>query len=135
MSKLTKFLDKCQADADAATPGPWRYDSYGKIFASVHKDHAMNIADDDEPPVAIVLGGGKIANFEGDDIGLACREAAANCGFAARARTDVPKLVAMLRVAIRQMGECCCGDPPYFGRSKCHTCRLLAKLEGMCDGE
>ena len=109
-------LDKLHA---AATPGPWYYDSYAGIFSgSVPRDHPLNIAADDEPPTARLLSGHGPADFKGDDLGLACKESAANCQLTAWLHNEYPALSALLRDAAAMLcvfrDRVELSDPPKF---------------------
>ena len=82
-----KYLDEVQARADKATPGPWEVKGNGaQPYASdgiVANCETQIHNDDDE------------AGLESDE-----RRGFDNADFIAAARTDVPKLAAMLRIAL-----------------------------------
>jgi hypothetical protein len=87
-------LDAVQARADAATEGPWAWEQTGDKDSSWAVGWVM---DQDENPLS-----GRLETGEGIVVEGVCEGIAANPAdgeFIAHARTDVPALVAELRVA------------------------------------
>lgn len=94
-------LDKIQARADAATPGPW-YDAGAGILRAVHtrtvgRKHIREVRDD-----IYLLSGAMFDTYEdfegGPDLnGEPCVDSYYDAQFIAHAREDVPALVARVR--------------------------------------
>jgi len=89
---LNETLEEIEARANAATEGPWHHDG--------------QFTPDD---VSVWSGTGPSAKFLGNigervisAIGVVMDTELADAEFIAHARTDVPKLLAMLRLAIEQ---------------------------------
>jgi hypothetical protein len=82
-----------RARADAATPGPWQWNSYSGICAGVSKGHLLYDGWDGEEGVAWVCW---IDNgpYAGDQLILA--ESKANAAFIEHSRQDIPFLLAEL---------------------------------------
>lgn len=89
MKNLDDMLKEIEARANAATEGPWEYEH--KYF-STQKSYAHRIKKDHFPiGFEMTSTSNKVLPTD-----------VANFEFIANARTDVPKLLAMLRLAIEQ---------------------------------
>jgi hypothetical protein len=121
---LTAWLDTAQADADAATPGPWHEDHDDP---TVHNDTCVTIGD--YGWVAVGPEGQSPAYDEDTAQGRADAE------FIAHARTRDPRMVAAIRdvLALHRLdeaGDCATCYPGAFGYP-CPTVRALsARLLG-----
>ena len=90
-------LDAIEELHSKTTRGEWFYNSYTQICASMPRGHKLDTAPADEPPGGAVLWVQGPEDFSGDDVGLVCKEAAANGLFAAEAHQWVPALIARVR--------------------------------------
>jgi hypothetical protein len=88
-------LDAVQARTDAATEGPWAWEMVGEK----DNDWAIgHVIDEDDQPIS-----GQLETGQGVVVDAVCENgidsSPADAAFIAHARTDVPALVAELRVA------------------------------------
>lgn len=93
-------LDEMQARCDAATPGPWRHEdrggwAYPAPPAVVGPEHKPGVFGGHQTITQLTEGGGRVWGTVGK-YELEQRNAA----FIAHARTDMPRLIAALRVAM-----------------------------------
>ena len=101
---IMQILDR----ANKATPGPWEWDSYSTIAASVPQDSPLNAAGEDDPPVAFIGVIAQAPEYEGMGDELHHPETRANAKFIAAARTDIPRLVRNLqetKAALKHVGQ------------------------------
>ena len=104
MTTLDKFLSDWREKSKAATPGPWLG------FAGCLK-HAKGLAGVNGPDC-------KSAQESNDST------------FIAQARTDIPRLVAMVEVAISALNDCTRSSRPCEERAY----RAIAELERLAAG-
>lgn len=93
MTNLQTYLDEVKAREAKATPGPWvRWDEHAEIFAGEVKENTpFCIRQAKDAP-------GKIAEFEEGDEDWVELPSEDNAEFSAHARTDIPKLLAIIEV-------------------------------------
>ena len=87
-------LAEIEARWQAATPGPWFWDSYQRVMScAIPVDHPLNVACEDDPPCATILR----LNHTGHGDEMPEPEARANARFVAEAWEDVRDLLAEAR--------------------------------------
>lgn len=89
--------------AEAATPGPWEWNSYNGIWATVSHEHPGCCTFPDEPGQAHIATVTDFAEHGGDVLEIP--EAAANAAFIAWAREGVPALLERIEEGERYAEE------------------------------
>lgn len=121
MTPITKQLDEIEARANKATPGPWFNHTYEDGMFSEIKTYT-DIGEEHE----ILM---EAHGYVDQD-----RE---NFYFVSRARTDIPRLVAALRVAIdelhRQMMKGVTPDGNTIETTECYE--AFGKIQKILSGE
>lgn len=112
---ILEKLDEMQARCDKATPGPWRADWKGTNHFELTSASS---------PYWLVR---PEQGFErGEDL-----------EFVAHSRTDLPRLLAALRVAVDGLASCCVnrigGKEQLCGH--CYSCKAIANVERALRGE
>jgi len=102
-----KWLKEIEARLKAATPGPWVYDSYSRIFA----EHG-NVA--------------KVPTVAGD---TATKQGAEDAEFIAHSPADVARLIEALRIATEALSSYA-----DYGMSGAHAEQALDRIEKIGKG-
>ena len=124
-------LDEMQARCDAATPGPWRHEdrggwAYPAPPAVVGPEHKPGVFGGHQTITQLTEGGGRVWGTVGK-YELEQRNAA----FIAHARTDMPRLIAALRVAMEGLGE----TGGYRGPTAADCDAALARVTAILEGK
>ena len=90
MPNATLDLDAIQARANAATPGPW---------GALHRDMGCSFRDDERAGLGLDI----VGPLEATNRGQFAR--GADAWFIARARTDIPALIAAVRERDAEIAE------------------------------
>ena len=73
--------DELQALYEQTTPGPWHWNSYSALCAKVPKGHPLDMADPDEPGIALILTIAQAPEFAGHGDELHHPQTRANARF------------------------------------------------------